>query len=119
MPTLLNIASFHVDIETFIFALIASSGFWGLVTTITNHVLHKKSVKDSDIQAMKDGIRGILYDKIIERCQRAIDEGFISPDDYDDLIKYNCKPYKDLGGDGTVDRIMLQVKALPNSPSNK
>ena len=89
-----------------ILAVVASGGFWTLLQTIIANRQKKKSAESRLLL-------GIAFDRLIERAERHIEDGFISTDDYNDLIKYLYQPYKDMGGDGTVERLMLKVKALP------
>lgn len=61
-------------------------------------------------------IMGLAHDKIIYLCIKYIEKGFVTKDEYEDLIKYFWEPYKALGGNGTVTRIMEMVMALPLRP---
>jgi len=89
-----------------IIAVVASGGFWTLLqTAIAAHA--KKKSAESRL------LLGIAFDRLCERAEMHIENGFISTDDYNDLIKYLYQPYKDMGGNGTVERLMLKVKALP------
>ena len=90
-----------------ILAVVASGGFWTLLQTIIANRQKKKSAESRLIL-------GLAFDRICERAERHLEDGYISTDDYNDLIKYLYAPYKEMGGNGTVERLMLQVKALPN-----
>lgn len=41
-----------------------------------------------------------------------IKRGWITKDEYEDLRDYLYKPYKELGGNGSAERIMLEVDKL-------
>ena len=40
-------------------------------------------------------------------------------DEYENLNRYLYQPYKKLGGNGTAEKIMIQVKDLPVSDNTK
>lgn len=83
-------------------ALLSSAGFWALVTKI----IDKKSAKSKMIL-------GLGHKAIMDECERYIKRGNISRQEYEDLYKYLYKPYKDMGGNGTVERMMREIDKLP------
>lgn len=83
-------------------AVLASSGFWAYM-----------SKRDHAKSATTRLLMGLAYDKIFYLGMRYIDRGWISKDEYEDFAKYFYDPYKELGGNGTAERIMEEVKRLP------
>lgn len=98
-----NTAEFIIAIAGIIFA---STGFW---TFLLNIIQNKSRKQDALIKLML----GIGHEKIIELGLRYIERGYVTKDEYEDLVHYLYDPYIDLGGDGTVEKIMLEVKQLP------
>ena len=82
--------------------LLASSGFWALVMKY----LDKKSAKTKMLL-------GLGHDRIIFLCVKFIERGSIMQSEYENLNKYLYEPYKEMGGNGTVARLMEEVKKLP------
>lgn len=80
----------------------ASSGFWAWVQSRGN----KKS-------ASNQMLLGLGHDRIIYLCDKYIDRGWISSDEYDNLRNYLYEPYVKLGGNGTAKRMMEIVEKLP------
>lgn len=85
--------------------LAGSGGFWV-------YLKHKYEHKD----AIERLIMGLAHDKIIHLGIKYIEKGFVSKDEYDDLIKYFWEPYNELAGDGSAERIVGIVKTLPLKP---
>ena len=56
---------------------------------------------------------GLGHVKIIETCEKYIARGYIRQDEYDSLYNYLYLPYKELGGNGTAERMINEVKKLP------
>ena len=56
---------------------------------------------------------GLGHVKIIETCEKYIVRGYIRQDEYDSLYNYLYLPYKELGGNGTAERMVNEVKKLP------
>lgn len=83
-------------------SLIASSGFW---TLINNR--EKKASKSNQM------LIGIGHDRIISLGMEYIKRGSITADEYENLYEYLYKPYKDLGGNGSAERVMNEVSKLP------
>lgn len=90
---------------TILLALITSAGFWTFIIKIVD----KKSAKSKMIL-------GLGYNAIRENALEYIKRGNITQGEYEDLYKYLYKPYKDMGGDGSADRLMREVDKLQIVP---
>lgn len=82
--------------------MVASSGFWAWMT----NRLNKKDAKTKMLL-------GLGHDRIIYLCMKYIERGWITQDEYEDLNKYLFAPYVELGGNGTAERLMTEVRRLP------
>ena len=89
-------------------SILASSGFWTWIMARNN----KKSANTRMLM-------GLGHDRIIYLCMKYIERGWISKDEYEDLVTYLYKPYIELGGNGTAKRLMEEVQKLPVQPSEK
>ena len=54
----------------------------------------------------------LLHDRIIQKCEYHIRNNRINADDLEEL-EYLNKPYKALGGNGTVEVMLRTVHKLP------
>lgn len=73
----------------------------------------KADTRDKDLQALRDGLKWVLYDRVRYLGQKYICEGAV---DFDDrrILNLMHKSYHDgLGGNGDLDVIMKAVNALP------
>ena len=91
---------------TIVVAVVASTGFWQFLINWFNH-------KRNKTDATTKMLLGIANKIICDSCQEYIDRGSITKDEYDDLKKYLCDPYFELGGNGTVKRLVNEVDKLP------
>lgn len=87
---------------TVICAVLASSGFWAWMSA-------RRDKKDAKTRM----ILGLGHDKIVFLAMRYIERGWITKDEYEDLNKYLYSPYLEMGGNGTAERLMTEVKKLP------
>lgn len=87
---------------TVLCTLLTSAGFWAFITKI----LDKKSAKSKMIL-------GLGHNIIMTKCLEYIQRGNVTSSEYEDLRKYLYEPYKAMGGNGSVDRLMRAVDALP------
>lgn len=90
-----------VALITAVASVLASTGFWTF--------LQKRMDKSSLITKM---LLGLAHDRIIELGMKYIDQGRISNDEYENLYEYLYLPYKEMGGNGTAERVMQAVKKL-------
>ena len=100
----------NMDMTEFILAIIGivfgATGFWSLIWNIIQN-------RNKQQNALVKLMLGLGHEKIIELGLKYIERGYVTKDEYEDLIKYLYTPYKELGGDGTVEKIMESVKHLP------
>ena len=89
-------------IITVLIAFLASAGFW---TYLSKHV-DRNSAKSKMIL-------GLGHKAVIDEAMIYIKRGNITRGEYEDLHNYLYKPYKGMGGNGSVERIMREVDKLP------
>ena len=89
-------------IITILCTLLASTGFWALVTKF----LDRKSAKTKMLL-------GLGHDRIMYLGMKYVENGQISRSEYENLNKYLYEPYKEMGGNGTAERLMREVNKLP------
>lgn len=89
-----------------ILAIFGSTGFWNFLIAYMQEHRKKKSPRDRLIM-------GLGHDKICDRCAKYLQRGHITKDEYEDLRKYLYEPYRDMGGNGTCERLMQEVDKLP------
>jgi hypothetical protein len=91
-------------------SILASSGFWA-------YIQKKKDAKDNKIQMLV----GLGHDRIMELGGEYIERGWITRDEYENMHDYLYAPYKEMGGNGSAERMMREVDKLPirNNQYNK
>lgn len=95
-----------------ILAVFASSGFWALLNGIITSIQNKRRGESEKVRILESGVRGLLHEKLIERCKYYINEGTITEPEYNDLREYIYEPYKALDGNGTGEEYMRRVREL-------
>lgn len=88
---------------TVIISVIGSQGMWAFIQS-------KRNSKDAKSQMLL----GLGHDRIIYLGEKYIARGWITHAEYENLHDYLYKPYKALGGNGTAEKIMTEVKNLPS-----
>lgn len=88
-------------ILTIVLSVFSSSGFWLFVQT--------KAQKNDNQTKM---LLGLAHDRLISLGMEYVTRGWLTDDEYENYDRYLYKPYKDLGGNGTGDRIKKQVDTL-------
>ena len=89
-------------VATIFCSVLASSGLWALISKL----LEKKS-KSSKL------LVGLAHDRIVYLGEKYIERGSITKEEYENLVDYLYKPYKELGGNGTAERVIQQINKLP------
>ena len=93
------------NLITIICTLLASSGMW-------SYLQARQLKKREDDEAIKAMLKGLGHARIMELGQKYIERGDITDDEYENLYEYIYKPYKVLGGNGTAERKMEEVRKL-------
>ena len=91
-------------------SVLASGGLWGFLQF---YVSKKMEAKDVRTQMLI----GLGHDRIIWLGMKYIERGYITHDEYENLVDYLFKPYEAIGGNGSAKRIVDEVKKLPVKPN--
>lgn len=89
-------------------ALIGSSALSTLISCIFAAYTTRRK-KDGDVVA---GLRMLLYIHLKREGKEHIETGWIASDDLEDFLKMHEVYHTGLGGNGFLDSIVKQVKAL-------
>lgn len=88
-----------LTVLSFVFA---SSGFWAWMSS-TNK---KRSGRDRLLV-------GLGHDRIMSLGMTYIQRGYVTREEYENLYEYLYKPYTEMGGNGSAQRIMQEINKLP------
>lgn len=91
-------------------AIIAGVASGGLSPLIIFLIQRKDKKRDTPLADM---VRGLGHDRIVYLGTEYIKRGYITRDEYENLHDYLFLPYKELGGNGTAEKVMQGVAALP------
>lgn len=73
----------------------------------------KTDTKDADLEALKAGLKWVLYDRIRHLGQKYISDGCVDFDNRRILNQMHTSYHDGLGGNGDLDNIMSEVNRLP------
>lgn len=96
-----------------IIAIIGSGALAALISGIFSLILYKVQKDDRKKDASTKMLLGLGHETIVELGLRYLEQGYITDIQYNDLITYLWTPYKALGGNGTAEKIIEEVKRLP------
>ena len=86
---------------TIIGSVAASSGFWAFIL--------KKCEKQT---SEKDMLLGLGHDRIMYLGMKYIEQQYITVEEYENLYEYLYLPYKAMGGNGSAERIIMEIQKL-------
>lgn len=95
-------------VGTLILAIISS----GTLSAIISGLFNRSNQKKQDHNGVREGVRVLLYDRLKFLCKKAISNGYISPDQLEDILSMH-NAYHGIGGNGFLDSLIAQVKQLP------
>ena len=87
---------------TILVSVLASSGVWAVVMK----VMDKKDVRTQMLI-------GLGHDRIMYLGNSYIARGYITSEEYENLVDYLYRPYELMGGNGSAKRVIDEVKKLP------
>lgn len=116
---------FQTLVSTIIGAIFGGSGVTFLTFLIQRH--DRKTDKRQEeytelsrkISEIADAVKGQGHDRVVYLGGRYIQRGGITKDEYENLYDYIYLPYKALGGNGTAEKVMEDVKNLPIITQNE
>lgn len=89
-------------------AVLGSSALASLISGIFSLAANRRK-QESGVEA---GVRILLYDRIKHLGTKYIEQGYITNDEYEDLVRIHDVYHNALGGNGFLDDIMNQVRRL-------
>ncbi len=93
--------------------IFASTGFWAFLTARFSARDKKSEKEDKQMELQSKMLKGLAHDRICYLGEEYTKRGFITKDEYENLHDYLYMPYKELGGNGTAEKIMNEVEKLP------
>lgn len=93
---------------TILVSVLASSGVWAVVMK----VMDKKDVRTQMLI-------GLGHDRIMYLGNSYIARGYITSEEYENLVDYLYRPYELMGGNGSAKRVVDEVKKLPLNKPDK
>ena len=93
-------------IVTIVCSVMASSGFWAIV----QHFINKN---DSSSKLLL----GLAHDRIMWLGKSYLKRGYITVEEYENIVTYLYEPYLERGGNGSAKMIMDQVLKLEIRPT--
>ena len=88
------------------------SGIFGL-SNLVMFLVQRHDAKYGKNRPEYRMILGLGHDIIISRGESYLNRGYITRDEYENLNDYLYKPYLEMGGNGTVERLIEEVRQLP------
>lgn len=99
--------------EAIIIAAIgAGAGLSASVVSLVTFLISRADKKSSKRTAESDMLMGLGHDRIVFLGSEYVKRGYITKDEYENLHEYLYKPYLELGGNGTAQKIMNEVEKL-------
>lgn len=99
--------------EAIIIAAIgAGAGLSASVVSLVTFLISRADKRSSKRTAESDMLMGLGHDRIVFLGSEYVKRGYITKDEYENLHEYLYKPYLELGGNGTAQKIMNEVEKL-------
>lgn len=99
-------------------AIFASSGIWSVISLIIQSKMNSRNKQNEEQSKMNKMVMGLGHDRITFLGMSYVNRGYITKDEYEDLITYLYIPYKNLGGNGTAELVIQKVQDLPMTKSH-
>ena len=90
----------------------------GVVGAFAVWVWRKIKAQKVEQDAIEDGVKAILHDRIYQAHHHYIEQGYCSLDDKKN-IEYLYRPYERLGGNGTGKQAYKEIMGLPTEPEKE
>lgn len=77
----------------------------------------RNEVQERRLDALEEGVKGLLHDRIHERYHECDKKGFADVQDRENMERL-YEPYHALGGNGTGTDLYTKMRALPTAPAD-
>lgn len=93
---------------------------FGLICSVVTYLFNKvrtiNKQNKEDNQSIKNALKSILHNILMNECQSIIDKKYCTNEDFERVLEYYT-PYKSLGGNGSAKRMVEQIQSLPATPN--
>lgn len=96
----------------------AAQGIYTLALLACGYLWRGLKSARNDNMLIKDGVRALLRDRLIHKCEKCIEGGYCTTE-YHDSIMEMYYDYKALGGNGVVQKLIGQINQLPITKPEK
>lgn len=93
----------------------AAQGLYTIAILAVGYLWRALKSARSDNLLIKDGVRALLRDRLIHKCEKCIDGGYCTTE-YHDSVMEMYYDYEALGGNGVVKKLIDQINELPIKP---
>jgi hypothetical protein len=83
------------------------------IEALTKQNTEEIKLMQEELAAVKSMSLGALYDRAKFLGESYLKRGWWTLDEYEDYKKYLFQPYHAAGGDGTIDKIMIELEKMP------
>ena len=77
---------------------------------------NKVKANKKENEGIKNGVKAILRHNIKSEGRRLLEQGYCTPEEFEDFEELYQPYHDDLGGNGTAQRVREQVLKLPHHP---
>jgi hypothetical protein len=95
-----------------------SAAFLAVMTAVIKHLWTKQKCQSARQDAVEDGVKALLHDRIYGIYSDCHQKNYASVDDIRNL-EYLYQPYHALGGNGTGTELYERVKKMPVEPARE
>ena len=99
------------NIVVLLVAIFGAGGFWEIIRLIIT-ALAKLLIGKKGKTAEDRALLGLLHNEIYSLCKKYIKAGEITVEEFENL-QYLYKPYHEMGGNGTAEKLMKEIHDLP------
>ena len=94
-------------------SIISSGGLSACLQSKLQKRTEKRKLLEDENDVKKKMLLGLAHDKLVYLALKYIERDYITKEEHENIYKFLYTPYKELGGNGTVDRLMDDVGKLP------
>lgn len=97
----MDVTSILLAVIAMLGGILGASGFWAWLMG-----------RETKKNATTTLILGLAHERIVDKGMFYIERGWITKDEYEDLVRYLWDPYEAMGGNGLAKKVIENVSNL-------